>query len=164
MPVPTLWSQLSTTAASNDPASSENASTADDHLRQIYAFLRTLYDEKTAASAAALTGTSTYGGNEIGWRSVIRSTTSVTAAVGDRAKCIAVSAGITIPNSTYSAGDCFSLYNDSAAAITVTQGSGLTLRLAGTTTTGNRTLAARGLATVWFNSASEAIISGAGVS
>ena len=41
---------------------------------------------------------------------------------------------------------------------------GLTLRLAGTATTGNRTLAARGLATIWFNSASEAVASGPGVS
>jgi hypothetical protein len=64
----------------------------------------------------------------------------------------------------YAAGDSFSIYNDSASSITLTQGSGLTLRMAGTSNTGNRTLAARGLATIWFNSATEAIISGAGVS
>jgi len=36
--------------------------------------------------------------------------------------------------------------------------------IAGTANTGNRTLAARGMATIWFNSATEAVISGAGVS
>ncbi len=36
-------------------------------------------------------------------------------------------------------------------------------RQAGTANTGNRTLAARGMATVWFNSATEAIISGSGL-
>jgi hypothetical protein len=39
----------------------------------------------------------------------------------------------------------------------------LTLRLAGTATTGSRTLAARGIATLWFIVPSECIISGAGV-
>jgi hypothetical protein len=99
----------------------------------------------------------------IGYRSIPRSTTATTAAVGDVGKCIAVTAGIAIPNSTFAAGDAVSIYNDSASAITITA-TITTLRLAGTTTTGNRTLAARGMATVWFNSATEAIISGAGVS
>lgn len=44
MPVPTLFSQLSTTAASNDPANTEGVSEGDDHLRQLYAFVRSLYE------------------------------------------------------------------------------------------------------------------------
>ena len=108
------------------------------------------------------TGT-TINGVVIGYLSIPRSTTTTTAVVGDVGKCIAVTAGITIPNSTFTAGDAVSIYNDSAAAITITAGV-TTLRLAGSATTGNRTLAARGMATVWFNSATEAIISGAGVS
>jgi hypothetical protein len=100
----------------------------------------------------------------IGYRSIPRSTTATTAAVGDVGKCIAVTAGLTIPNATFAAGDAVSIYNDSGSAVTITQGTSLTLRQAGTTSTGNRTLAARGLATVWFNTASEAIISGAGIS
>lgn len=116
------------------------------------------------STASAFASGSTVGSIEIGYRSIPRSTTTTTAAVGDRGKCIAVSAGLTIPNSTFSAGDAVSIYNDSASAVTITQGSGLTLRNAGSTSTGNRTLAARGLCTVWFNSASEAIISGSGIS
>lgn len=95
---------------------------------------------------------------------VPRSTTTTTLVVGDKGKCVAVSAGITVPNATFAAGDTVSIYNDSASGVTVTQGASLTLRLAGTASTGNRTLAARGLATLWFNTASEAIITGAGVS
>lgn len=106
----------------------------------------------------------TVDGFVIGYRSVPRSTTLTTAVAGDVAKCIAVSAGLTLPAATFAAGDAFSIYNDSAASVTITQGTNLTLRWAGTANTGNRTLGARGLATVWFNSASEAIISGAGVS
>ena len=99
-------------------------------------------------------------GVEIGFRSIPRSTTSGTATSADNGKCIALSADITIPASTFSAGDAVSLYNDSASAVTITQGAGLTLRQSGTTSTGNRTLAARGVATIWFNSATEAVISG----
>jgi hypothetical protein len=117
-----------------------------------------------SGSVTSVATTATIDGVTIGYRSIPRSTTSGTAAVGDVGKCIAVSAGITIPNATFAAGDAISIYNDSASAVTITQGASLTLRQAGTTNTGNRTLAARGMATVWFNSSSEAIISGAGVS
>ena len=105
----------------------------------------------------------TIDGVTIGYRSIPRSTTTGTAVVADVGKCIAISAGLTIPASTFAAGDAISIYNNSAASVTLTQGSGLTLRSAGTATTGSRTLATRGIATIWFNSATEAIISGAGV-
>jgi hypothetical protein len=115
-----------------------------------------------SGSVTSVATTATIDGVVIGYRSIPRSTTTTTAVVGDVGKCIAVSAGITIPNSTFAAGDAISIYNDSASAITITAGV-TTLRQAGTANTGNRTLAARGMATVWFNSATEAIISGAGV-
>jgi hypothetical protein len=116
-----------------------------------------------SGSVTSVATSATIDGVTIGYRSIPRSTTSGTAVVADVGKCIAVSAGITIPNSTFAAGDAVSIYNDSGSAITITSGV-TTLRLAGTTTTGNRTLAARGLATIWFNSGTEAVISGAGVS
>ena len=101
-------------------------------------------------------GVATYGGIEIGYRDVPRVTGGL-----ERGKCFATSSNVTINAAT--AGNLFSIYNDSAAAITLTQGT-VTLRLGGTTTTGSRTLAARGLATIWYNAAGEAIASGAGVS
>lgn len=117
-----------------------------------------------SGSVTSVATGATIDGVTIGFRNIPRSTTSGTATTGDVGKVIAVSAGITIPNATFAAGDAVSIYNDSASSVTITQGTSLTLRQAGTTNTGNRTLAARGMATVWFNGASEAIISGAGVS
>lgn len=155
-------STLSATAINTELAN--KADTSHTHAISDVTNLQTSLDAKAPLADPALTGTPTTGGIEIGFRSVPRSTTSGTAVVGDNGKCIAVSAGLTIPNSVFSAGHAVSIYNDSASDVTITQGSGLTLRHAGTTDTGNRTLAARGLATIWFNTASEGIISGPGVS
>lgn len=86
-----------------------------------------------------------------------------TAVVGDRGALLSVTAGVTVPASVFAANDVFSVYNNSASNITITQGAGFTLRQAGTANTGNRTLAQRGLATVVFISATEAVISGGGL-
>lgn len=99
----------------------------------------------------------TVDGIEIGYRTLPRVTTFDSAARGKR---VAITGGITIPANTYVAGDAFSFYNNSASPVIITQGGNLTLRQDGTTNTGNRTLAARGTCFVWFNSATEAIISG----
>jgi hypothetical protein len=61
------------------------------------------------------------------------------------------------------AGSAISIYNDSIATINLVQDTGMTLRLAATATTGTRTLLSRGLATIWFNTTTEAIATGAGV-
>jgi hypothetical protein len=111
------------------------------------------------------TGT-TINGVVIGYRSIPRSTTTTTIAAGDVGKCIATTANIALPanTTTFAAGDSISIYNNSAAAITITQGASITMYLAGTATTGNRTLAQRGIATIWFNSTTDAVISGGGLS
>jgi len=70
-----------------------------------------------------------------------------------------VSSGFTI-NTGLLEGGLYGIYNNSASAITLTQGGGLTLRLSGTTNTGNRTLAAHGYATIWANSTTEYIVGG----
>lgn len=89
------------------------------------------------------------------------SSTTTTAVLTDKGKCIVITAGLTIPASVFAAGDIVSLYNNSAADLTITQGSGLTLRKSGSTTTGNLVLPLRGIASIWFLSATEAIMSGA---
>lgn len=86
--------------------------------------------------------------------------TSFTATLADRGNRIVISTSITLPSGTYSGGDAFSFYNSSASPVTITQGSGLTLRQDGTANTGSRTLAAFGTCFVWYNTASEAVISG----
>ena len=82
----------------------------------------------------------------------------------DRGKACALTAGTTVNTGVFNAGDTIVYYNDSAAAITITQGASVTLRLAGTTLTGNRTMAPRAFATLWYKSTSEVIMTGAGVS
>jgi hypothetical protein len=102
-------------------------------------------------------------GHELGLRGLPSASVTTGAFVAaDRGKCVYASGGVTVPNSTMTAGDVVVIYNNTAAAITITATVG-TLRLAGTATTGNRTLAARGYATIHFISATEAVASGAGV-
>ena len=96
-------------------------------------------------------------------RSFLTGITSGTPTTADRGCLLQVTAGITLPASVFAAGDTFSIYNNSAARITLTQGSGLTLRLGGTAATGNRTLEQRGISTVVFISATEAVIGGMGL-
>jgi hypothetical protein len=69
------------------------------------------------------------------------------------------SAGFTI-NTGLTVGE-YTVYNNSAAAITITQGAGLTLRQSGTANTGNRTLNQRGVARILVISSTEYIIEGA---
>ena len=89
-------------------------------------------------------------------------------ALGDVGKCVDISAGgVTVPpNSSvaFAVGDTISIYNNSSSAQAITQGSGVTLRLAGTATTGSRTLAQRGWASVRKVGADEWVASGSGVS
>ena len=74
----------------------------------------------------------------------------------------ASSGGWTVP-STLSAGTAVTLLNASASSQTVTQGSGVTMYHSVDGATGNRTLAARGMATVVCRAAGECYIVGAGL-
>ena len=96
----------------------------------------------------------------VGFRGAPSSSTTTTAAVSDLGRVIKLSAGITIPASVFAEGAMLSLYNNTAGALTITQGSGLTMYLQGTATTGNRTIPQRGFATIWFVSATECVIGG----
>ena len=72
--------------------------------------------------------------------------------------------GVTVNNSVFSAGHAVTIINDSGSDQTITQGSGLTMYNSADAATGNRTLAGRGMATIWFAGADKAYISGAGLS
>lgn len=75
----------------------------------------------------------------------------------------ATGSGITL-NTGRPVGETYSVLNVGGIPFTVTQGVGLTLRLGGTTTTGNRTLAAWGMASIYVDTSTNYIITGAGVS
>jgi hypothetical protein len=99
-------------------------------------------------------------------RSLLAATTTSsggTLVIGDRGTLVSVTAGVTVPANIFAANDVVTIYNNSGSNITITQGGSLTLRQVGTATTGNRTLAQRGLVTVVFISTTEAVISGGGL-
>jgi hypothetical protein len=92
-------------------------------------------------------------------------TSAYTLVALDNGKAITnTSGGVTIPNGVFGSGSAVSIINHSGSDITLTQASGLTIYNTADGTTGNRTLAARGMATVWFQATSTAYISGAGLS
>lgn len=84
--------------------------------------------------------------------------------LSDTGKTISVTTGnVFVSNAIFSAGQAVSIYNNSASSITITQNSSVTIYLAGTSTTGNRTLAQRGVATMLCVAANTFVISGAGL-
>ena len=56
------------------------------------------------------------------------------------------------------------IVNSSGSDVTITQGTSLNLYNSADASTGNRTLAARGMATIYFAATNYAYISGAGLS
>lgn len=94
-------------------------------------------------------------------RSLPTSTTvGRTLAIGDRGAAVMATGTVTVPASVFASGDVVTVYNNSAAGISLAQGASLTLRQSGTANTGNRTIAQRGFATIFFVSATEAVVSG----
>ena len=92
-------------------------------------------------------------------------TSAYTLVATDAGKVVSITTGgVTVPNGVFSGGDIASIYNNSGSNQTITQGSSFTLYNTADAATGNRTLAGRGMATVWFQSASVGYISGAGLS
>ncbi len=106
-----------------------------------------------STAGVALTLGATVNGEFIGYRGLPQAakTASYELVLTDRGKHISITTGgVTVPAGVFSAasGDTVVIFNASATPQTITQGSGATLRQAGTTNTGNRTLAAWGLCTV----------------
>ncbi len=75
-------------------------------------------------------------------------TTSYTLTAADAGDHIFTTAGVTVPSGVFTVGQAVTIYNNTTGTITITQGTNVTLRQAGASGTGNRTLAQRGLATV----------------
>ena len=124
----------------------------------------------TASSTVTATGavTGSTANDSIGnVRNIVQQTKSApyTLVATDNGQCIITNSGVTVPVSVFAAGNVVTVYNNSGSTITITQGGGLTLQFAGqsTSTTGNRSLALYGIATVLFLSASSAVITGAGM-
>ncbi len=98
-----------------------------------------------------------YSGIEVGWRDIPQTAANQALVAGARGMVVPVSAAYTIPTGL-PANSTVCLVNTTAAAITLTGFAGL--HLGGTTLTGNRTLAAWGFCTIWYQSTTVAFITG----
>ena len=117
--------------------------------------------------AAATLVTSTVEDSKGNVRSIPRlnKSSAHTLAASDAGKVVYISTGgVTFNNSVMSAGDAVTIINDSGSDQTITQGSGCTIHNSANASTGDRVLASRGMATLWFSGADTAYISGAGLS
>jgi hypothetical protein len=92
-------------------------------------------------------------------------TTSYTLASTDVGKHVSITTGgVTVPSSVFNVGDNIMIYNNSSSSQTITQGSGVTLRFAGTSSFGNRTLSQYGLTSILCVASNVFVISGSGLS
>jgi len=92
--------------------------------------------------------------------------TGYTLQATDNGQMINITIGnVTIPAGVFNSpfGQTVSIYNNQNFSNTIVQGTNVTLRLAGTASTGNRTLARYGVATVICVAANTFVISGAGI-
>lgn len=128
----------------------------------------------TALSIVRSTGAvSVYDGvgqSEVGYRKVpiTAQNAAYTFVASDSGKCRAhtdtTAYSYTVNTAVHAAGDVLTILNDTGTgAITIVQGASVTLYLAGTTTTGNRTVAVRGMATIFMASGTVGYVSGPGV-
>jgi hypothetical protein len=93
-------------------------------------------------------------------------TANYTLQSSDNGQMVNITAGnVTIPAGIFASpyGQTISIFNNQNSSNSVVQGSGVTLRLAGTASTGNRVLVRYGLATVVCVAANTFVISGAGL-
>ena len=90
----------------------------------------------------------------------VSSETSGTLTVASANKQVNASGSVTINDGVFAADTCIFIENSSGSAISITQDTGMTLRLHGSLTTGTRTLLAYGGAVVRFKTNSDAIVYG----
>ncbi len=112
-------------------------------------------------SSGTLSSCTVDGTNPVGFRNVpVSSNSTNTLVVGDVGKLLSVTAGQTVPNSTFAAGDVVVIFNNSSSSITLTM-SITTAYIAGTDTDkATMTLATRGVATLLFISGTVCVVSG----
>lgn len=170
------WSGLATSAKQDASANLTSwsgitpATKADDSAVVHLTGNETVAGNKTFSGTTALATSSTVNTQPIGYRNIPLSTQSAayTLVATDAGTCIQKTGtsaiNYTVNGSVFSTGDVVTLVNNgSAGAVTIVQGTGMTLRLAGPGTTGNRTLAAFGMCTIYFVSATGAYVSGTGL-
>ena len=89
---------------------------------------------------------------------------SHTLTASDIGTLINTNASVQVNQNIFTVGNAITIFNNSSSNITIVEGSNTTMYLAGTSTTGNRTLAEKGIATILCVSSNTFVASGAGLS
>ena len=120
---------------------------------------------ETTSSGITVTGTVTDDKGDVRLVPQNHQTSAYILAATDSGKLITITTGgITVDASIMSQGDMVTIVNHSGSDQTITQGSGVSMYNTADASTGNRTLAGRGMATLWFLNDAYAYISGSGLS
>jgi hypothetical protein len=146
-----------------------NATTAGAALTSLGAAASGVNTDITALDQDVIvTATGTIAANTIGYRGIPQNsqTSSYTLALSDAGKHISITTGgVIVPANAsiaFPVGSAISVYNNSASSQTISITTD-TMYLAGTATTGSRTLAERGLATILKVASTTWVISGGGL-
>ena len=122
----------------------------------------------TIATNGDLTSTGTVSDSKGDLRKIIfkQESSAYTLVAADAGKAIEIAAGgITVPNGVFGGGDAITIINDSGSSQSITMGTGLgNMFNTGAGTSGNLTLAGRGMATIYFVNSTTCYISGGGLS
>lgn len=169
------YSKLSLSNSISNADISASAAIADSKLATISTAGKVSGDAITSGTIAGSTAINTSGAITTtgvitdGAGSIRRipqnaQTAAYTLAASDVGKHISITTGgVTVPASVFSVGDNVTIFNNSTSNQTITQGSGVTLRYGGSTSTGNRTLANYGVATILCVAADVFVITGTGI-
>jgi hypothetical protein len=117
-------------------------------------------------SSGNLSSCTADGTNGVGFRSIpsagAEKSTSYTLQTSDRAEFVQVGSGgsITVPNSTFAAGDVVVIYNNHTAAITITLSTSNAYISGTNTNKSSVSLATRGVCNILFISSTVAILTG----
>jgi hypothetical protein len=120
----------------------------------------------SVGAAGTITASSTISDSIGNVRTIVQNsqTSAYVLVATDNGKYISITTGgVTVPASIFTAGQNIVIYNNSSSVQTITQGSSVTMTLAGSTTTGNRSLAANGVATVLCTGSNTFVITGQGL-
>jgi len=118
----------------------------------------------SASATISISGSTTQTINAVGAGYGSQSS-DYTLVATDTGKFISTTANVTVPASTFSAGNIVTIYNNSGSNVNINNASGVTLQWAGqaNATAGSRVLQLYGIATIAWTSANNAVISGAGL-
>jgi len=117
-------------------------------------------------NAAAITASGAITDSIGNVRTIVQNsqTSAYVLVATDNGKYISITTGgVTVPASIFSAGQNIVIFNNSGSSQTITQGTSVTMTLAGSATTGNRTLAQYGVATVLCTGSNTFVITGQGL-